>query len=305
LVKLAYHLQRVDFVVHLIGAHQSELAPATEVEEVLRLDPGLRAWLARHAIIGPALEGEIGYTHWEAYLALYFQKPFVPIRMGRGTQHEHESILKILGRHVTTAQSIEEVPELVRKALERCDFDAMRSLRQREDKRFRLGWKALSTFVAVALVSVGFMQVSATTTPDAVAESIAWVLLNRLAWLVIFWLGFVGITVAAMSDMLTFAFRLQTSVRNATAWLLLSAILGFCLSYDYGPSAYWATIAFAWLALGFITRRETVGFEEEMDSGGFRIEPDGTSAGDGYYWTRRYNVIAAMQVPDFESKPRK
>ena len=100
LVKIYEHLRTVDLVVHIIGAAPSALVSRGKFDELLRHDPSFRRWLSQNGLLASALAGRLGYGHVEAYLAIYFKMPLVPVFFQNGTQPEHVDRLRRMGRHV-------------------------------------------------------------------------------------------------------------------------------------------------------------------------------------------------------------
>ena len=226
--KIYRFIKDCDLVVQLIGATQSHKVRMAVAQEVLDLDPNFEAWLAQRAIL-PALKAEtLGYTDFEAYLALYLGKAFLPVRFQTGTQPEHEAQLRELGRHVEI--TITKLDLLLPQVVAALEISGTLDRRgQRSAASWHVFWLTVGTvvFIAFATVASYVLQLSATA-GNAIYDVPFWV--DQSAKFVVVFLGYFGLHLAVMGNLLVFPFRLIASLRNGSAMLLMFSAFGWVLA---------------------------------------------------------------------------
>ncbi|WP_257387486.1 hypothetical protein [Tahibacter caeni] len=227
LVKIYRYLQDADLVVQVIGAQPPARVARTEYEELLRTVPEFRDWLARHAVLPAAEAGELGYTDFEAYLALHLDMPIVFTRLGSGAQPAHEARLEQIGRYVESRVGrCEEIAGRIAEAfadVAKVDRPARRAAARRRRLRERVG---LSAFALAAAALVLLLQTRATA-GEAFAAQPGAALLDGLPAFLVLAMLFVGLHYVAMLDRLDAALRLRVSLRNGFRVLLAAAVAGW------------------------------------------------------------------------------
>jgi len=112
----------------------------------------------------PALQAEeLGYTDFEAYLALYLRKEFVPIQFQNGTYPAHEARLRELGRHVEVRiDRLEDLVPKIEEALHDASFVDPHGSRNATAWREFWGTMRLGAFLVLAAIASFVLQFSAT-----------------------------------------------------------------------------------------------------------------------------------------------
>lgn len=233
LVRIYRHLQQADLVVQVIGAQPPARVARSEYEELLRAVPGFRDWLARNAVLAAAEAGELGYTDFEAYLALHLDVPTVFTRLGSGAQRAHEARLERIGccveARVTRCEEIAGRIEQAFADVARIDRPARRAAARRRRLLGRLG---LAAFALGAAAVVLMLQVRATAAAAFAAQPFA-ALRDGLPLFAVLALLFFGMHYVAMLDRLDPVLRLRVSLRNACAAMLAAAVAGWlCAGLD-------------------------------------------------------------------------
>jgi len=227
LVKIYRYLQDADLVVQVIGAQPPARVARSEYDELLRAVPAFRDWLARHAVLPAAEAGELGYTDFEAYLALHLDVPVVFTRLGSGAQPAHEARLVQIGRHVESRVGrCEDIAGRIAEAfadVAKVDRPARRAAARRRRLRERLG---LAAFALAAAALVLLLQVRATAGAAFAADPPAALIDGLPAFLVLAVL-FVGVHYIAMFDRLDRQLRLRVSLYNGLRVMLAAAIAGW------------------------------------------------------------------------------
>ncbi|MCU0754437.1 MAG: hypothetical protein MUE46_04855 [Xanthomonadales bacterium] len=224
--KIYRFIKACDLVVQLIGPSPPRKVPMAVAQEVLDLDPNFAAWLAQRAIL-PALKAEaLGYTDFEAYLALYLGKAFLPIRFRRGAQPEHEAALRQLGRHVEISiDRIDALPVQIRSALE------ISKVIDQPGQTATAKWRQLGldlatfTFILLAILASFILQLDAMNTSLDPKS-----LIDQAARFIFMFLAYFGLHLVTMGDLLALSFRLKASLRNGSAMLLGFSAIGWLLS---------------------------------------------------------------------------
>jgi hypothetical protein len=288
LVKIYEHLRDVDLVVHLIGSHPPVVVPKAMIDELYRHDPNFGEWMSRQAL--DEKSATYGYTDWEAYMALYFDRPFLPIFYGNGTQPKHVARLHRLGRHVECkAWSLKDIESLILEGLAKADR-AERTERQRNHSVQSVTstvWLVLWVVLCLSLTAILQLAVAPRTGPSGNEPA------SGIATVCGCWVAFVALQVMAMHDELAFAFRIRVAARTATPLFLLSAVVGrFCVTQD-SPAGYWVSIVVGWLLLGLHTAKDTKALEKDRETADGRSKPRAEWS-DHYYWTRRNEVVSAF-----------
>ena len=88
LAKLDTYLQACDAVIHVLGDALGHLPPAAAVDALLARYPGFVAHFSQHIGFGAKLLAGVSYTQWEAYLALFHQRPLHLYRPAAGAPRE-------------------------------------------------------------------------------------------------------------------------------------------------------------------------------------------------------------------------
>lgn len=292
--KIYRFIKDCDLVVQLIGPTPPRKVRIEVAQEVLNLDPNFARWLAQRAIMPALKAGNLGYTDFEAYLAMYLGKPFLPIRFRRGAQSEHEKILRDLGRHVELSiDQIDELAPQIRNALE------ISSIINQSKQVSIAAWRRLFMevgtvfFILIAAATSFVLQLSATgATPDFGS------LVDNVAKFVVVFLVYFGLHLLAMGDLLVFSFRLKASLRNGTAMLLAFSAFGWLL----GDILYWIVVIGGACVVAFGTKQQADDLEREREHGTIDLTPGITDNADGYFWYERHVIEQARRVPDFQSK---
>lgn len=289
LVKIYEHLKEVDLVVQLIGAYPPAQVPSEMVEELYRHDPNLRNWLVRMAL--NEATGKFGYTDWEAYIALYLDRPFLPVHFQNGTRPEHTSRLERLGRHVESKiDSVGQIWPLIQLALGLVNRDERTARHKKYARDERRNVSYLIVFVVVVLSIAALLQLSIANQVGFAANQF----LPTLGSVLACWAAFVLIQLGAMSDRLLISFRIRVALRTATALFFISVLMGFFIvAVGAEPNGYWPSLACGWLLLGFSVLRQTKEFEEEIDARKSNGRA-GMPWSDHFYWTRRSEVLLAI-----------
>ena len=227
LVKIYRYLQDADLVVQVIGAQPPARVARGEYDELLRAVPAFRDWLAQNAVLPAAEAGELGYTDFEAYLALHLDTPIVFTRLGSGAQPAHEARLEQIGRHVESRVGrCEDIAGRIAEAFAHV-AKVDRPTRRAEARRRRL-WErlGLATFALAAAALVLLLQVRATASTAFAAQPIA-ALIDGLPAFLVLALLFIGVHYIAMFDRLDRSLRLRVSLRNGLRVMLAAAIAGW------------------------------------------------------------------------------
>lgn len=224
--KIYRFIKDCDLVVQLIGPTPPQKVRIEVAQEVLDLDPNFARWLAQRAIMPALKAGNLGYTDFEAYLALYLGKPFLPIRFRRGAQSEHEKVLRDLGRHVEVSiDQFDGLAPQIRNALE------ISSIVNQSKQVSIAAWRRLfmevgtAFFILIAVAACFVLQFSATGATSDFGS-----LIDSAAKFAVVFSVYFGLHLATMGDLLVFSFRLKASLRNGTAMLLGFSALGWLLS---------------------------------------------------------------------------
>ncbi len=123
-------------------------------------------------------------------------------------------------------------------------------------------------------------------------------LLQSLSSFIVLTIFLVGTHMSTMTDKLIWSFRLRIALRNSTVWLVLAVSAGWLLSASAVP--YWLVHAAGTFLLGYVVRLNTKDLEEEIDN--WRTgDAEVQIRHDGWYWTDRRDVLAALRVADFKS----
>lgn len=292
--KIYRYIKQCDLVVQLIGPTPPKKVRIEVAKEVLDLDPNFATWLAQRAIIPALKAGVLGYTDFEAYLALYLRKPFMPIRFRSGAQPEHEKTLLELGRHVEiNINKIDELAPHIRNALETINvIDQPTQVSVAAWRSFLLEMWSILLIVA-ALAACFTLQLSAGGAQLDVDS-----LVHHAAKFVAAFLAYFVLHLAAMGEFLVFSFRLRASLRNGTAMILIFAVIGWLLSGIY----YWIALIGGAVLLAVVVRRDANDLELEHEHGTSDLTPGTITNSDGFFWYERHVIEQAKRVPNSKSR---
>jgi hypothetical protein len=110
---LEEYLERCDSVIHFVGDMAGSAPAASSVDDLLMRRPELETRLAEKGLGRDAFKS-LTYTHWEAWLAIYFHKDllivepaegisrgpsYAPTEVSRAAQAEHLKRLRALNRY--------------------------------------------------------------------------------------------------------------------------------------------------------------------------------------------------------------
>lgn len=312
LLKIYLFMNQADMVVHVIGSRKPAVVTRAEADELYSALPKFRDWLEDMAIL-PAVEaGQVGYSDFEAYMALFLRTPIVIMKRGSGAQPEHEERLRPLepanegrlirlGRHANgRVQTMDDILHATVFALDaEAQLDRPRQLA--EAKMMQHGRLLGETLVVgVSLLSAYVIHLSVTADPIAVCAGTVGAHLQPLASFLVAIVAMTGVHLAAMSQRLRMSFRMRMSIRNGSTWLLLMVSIGWLVS-DLA-SAYWLVLTIGVFLLGMVTRSSTNDLEDEIENWQ-ACNTNQKIRHDGFYWTDRRPVLDALQLADFESMP--
>jgi hypothetical protein len=223
LVKLFRYIERSDLVVQLIGGVQGDCVRYPIVDELLQIEPKLKAWLIEKGLYIDLHDGRMSYTDFESYLAIYLRKGFLPIRVANGSQYEHEQRLRKLGRHVNV--SIQKVEGLLAE-VEQVLHQDPKELRAPEPVAPKSNaWIIGCVFALAASLLLQFAATWHAVNPPNFQQAVVELGLWLMCWFVPF-----GLHIAIMSDNLNFRFRVTTALRNTSVIVLIASAIGCALA---------------------------------------------------------------------------
>lgn len=301
LLKIYRFLTNADLVVHVVGSHPPSPAASMEFDELFAAHPQFREWLAEKAILPAVQSGDVGYTHFEAYMALYLAKPLVILQLGSGAQPNHENRLQLLGRHINGR--VHTSADIVEQTLHMLDAEAQLDRHghlTRAAKLKVLSLVGLILFITICVLGSFVIHLSIAANCETLDVLSFGQLLRPLASFFVLVVALVAIHMSAMTDKLRLIFRFRLALRNAAAWLVLTVSAASLIPATAVP--YWFVLVTAVFVLGLAVRRDTRGLEEEIDNWRFGNHKQ-PSRCDGWYWAERRHVLDAVRVADFESMP--
>jgi len=244
LLKIYGYIKKADLVVQLIGSHQSQKVPKAVCNEVLRVLPDFRRWLAQKGLLSALQDGDIGYLDFEGFASLYLRKELVLIRFGSGAQSDYEPRLRKLGRHVEAkCDKLTELLPRVQAQLAEIKIIDRASAQHTERKVLRvlnaLWMFAIAVcFGVVFLIQLDLSGALQTMDPPQV--------LRQLAYLLAVSGAAVLFQSLIMTDTLSFGFRLEIAIRNWFVGLLIATL---CAYAAFKTMALAETLNTSWTTL--------------------------------------------------------
>jgi hypothetical protein len=188
--------------------------------------------------------GRLSYTDFESYLAIYLGKQFVPIRFGSGTQPKHEDRLRRLGRHVNVeASQLDQILALVQSAI-----DNAPKVKPSASTNLLASIQSSATLIVFLIISCGVMlllQLISNWQSANAPNFRDWLTILGL-WMLSILIPF-GLYLALTWEELNFSFRVQTSLRNSVAVMLVASAIGTAVAaldsvFDWMWLSWWNLI---------------------------------------------------------------